>query len=96
VRFTTISVDDENFCGIATDGTAYCWSSNAPLMPPAQVATAFHFSSITIDAPVRCGLTLEGPEVCWGNNSLGNLGIGTIGNTWVALPTPVVGQRVVP
>jgi alpha-tubulin suppressor-like RCC1 family protein len=82
--FSSISASLYHTCGLALNGTAYCWggnsegqfgnnstgSSNVPVIVNAFLT----FSSITTGTYHTCGLTLSGATYCWGRNSSGELG----------------------
>jgi alpha-tubulin suppressor-like RCC1 family protein len=91
MRFATISAGGLHSCGMAVDGTAYCWGSNANgelgagTSPPfsslglvVAVATPpFGFASIVAGERSTCALTSFGKAYCWGYNFFGQLGDGT-------------------
>jgi alpha-tubulin suppressor-like RCC1 family protein len=101
--FNQISAGNLHSCGVATDGTGYCWGPQAfgelgdgtfgeTRNAPAPIAGGLQFSQVRAGTTHSCGLTTEGRAYCWGENSLGQLGDGTAPaghNT----PVPVAGTR---
>jgi len=65
-----IGANDDGVCGLASDGTAWCWESGAE-NGPTQVATNVRFVSLSSGSG-RCGLTAAGKAYCWGRGYLGN------------------------
>lgn len=89
--FTAISLSPAGSfaCGLAADGTGYCWGSaqggrlgNGTVSPsgvetsPRPVAGGLRFKAIAPGGDHTCALTLEGVAYCWGNNGRGQLGTG--------------------
>lgn len=77
-----------NACGLAADGTAYCWGNNeegqmgnGTWYPPSQAHRApsevpgLKFRTIW-PGPTMCGIALDGQTYCWGYASEGSLGNG--------------------
>jgi alpha-tubulin suppressor-like RCC1 family protein len=70
-------------CGVATDGKAWCWGSNAHgelgdnsttnRLVPVLVAGNLTFSSISAGVLHTCGIAAN-QAYCWGDNSYGQLG----------------------
>src|SRR5215213_1271907 len=101
--FSQISAGNLHSCGVATDGTGYCWGPQAfgelgdgtfgeTRNAPAPIAGGLQFSQVRAGTTHSCGLTTDGRAYCWGENSLGQLGDGTAPaghNT----PVPVEGTR---
>jgi alpha-tubulin suppressor-like RCC1 family protein len=68
-------------CGLATDGTAYCWGQNpfglghggtTPSELPVQVASGLRFVNLATGWYRTCGVASDGIAYCWGNDPLGN------------------------
>ena len=87
-------------CGVATDGTGYCWGGNdwgergdgdsgPPRNVPGPVAGDLVFQSIDVDWH-SCGVTVDGDVYCWGPGFYGSIGDGTLDDTGV--PTLVSGS----
>ena len=86
VTFATLFTGWHHGCGIAVDGTAYCWgqNDNAQLgdgtttnsLTPVAVAGGLKFASLSPYYYHSCGLTTDGVAYCWGNNTWGQLGDG--------------------
>ena len=102
-RFTMLQSGAFHTCGLVSDGTAYCWGSNASLqlgdgtrvlsggIAPAPVAVAggLQFATISTGAHHTCAVTASGTAYCWGRNDFGQLGDRTL--EWRGAPTPVAG-----
>jgi alpha-tubulin suppressor-like RCC1 family protein len=88
-------------CGVATDGTGYCWGGNdwgergdgdfpaPPRNVPGPVAGDLVFQSIDVDWH-SCGVTVDGDVYCWGAGFFGSIGDGRLDDTGV--PTLVSGS----
>ena len=75
-------------CGIALDGSAYCWGLNSvgqlgdgtqnSYQSPHAVSTPAgqQWSRLSAGARHTCGITLAGAAYCWGSNDVGQLGAG--------------------
>jgi Alpha-tubulin suppressor and related RCC1 domain-containing proteins len=81
--FTDIELNDaQETCGIARDGSAYCWgvqgstaaTGELQSSTPVLVANGLHFSSISVGSAYACGISVDRRAYCWGNNDLGQLG----------------------
>ena len=94
-KLRSVSVSGTAICGVAMDGTAYCWESNyfgqlgtgAPegSVTPSRVAEEEPFRWLTVGAIQGCGVTQTDRAVCWGNASFGQLGIPRTGERCGAL-----------
>jgi uncharacterized protein YjdB len=90
---------NDNSCGVATGGAAYCWGDNsggklgngttAPSRVPVPVSGGLTFVAISAGPLHTCGLATGGAAYCWGANSSGQLGNGT--TTGSSVPVPVSG-----
>jgi hypothetical protein len=83
LHFKSISVGVQA-CGIADDGTAYCWGTTPTPVPGNQ-----KFVQIAAGVGYTCGLSVDHDVYCWGKAS-GGLGLGA-GVTTAASPTLVPG-----
>ncbi len=86
--FEQITGGGGHTCGLAADGTAYCWGSNSG-QAPVPVATELRFAALDAGANHTCGLSSDGTAYCWGSNNRGQLGDGS--TTSQAAPTAVSG-----
>lgn len=76
LRFTSLAIGSNSTCGIATDGSTYCWGRNesgelgtgdsVSSVTPRQVTTTVTFSQISGGDRGFCGLTAAGDVYCWG------------------------------
>lgn len=93
VLFTTVSAGRDYTCGIADDGSAYCWGllvgTTESSQTPVAVAGDLTFSQLSAGRSHACGITSDGDTYCWGNNSAGQLGDGS--NDASATPVAVSG-----
>ncbi len=87
IGFVQVALGRNGTCGIASDGTAYCWGLNndgqlgdgteSDRSVPTPVALDLAFASTSPGDDHTCGITVEGPTYCWGQNDSGQLGDGT-------------------
>jgi hypothetical protein len=87
VDFKTISAGLRYTCGVAVDGSGYCWGDStfvpwrdglaARNPTPSLVQGGFVFQDISVATSHACGLTTDGSAVCWGQNTVGALGRGS-------------------
>jgi alpha-tubulin suppressor-like RCC1 family protein len=92
-REPAIHTGDGHSCGIATDGTAYCWGYNhrgqlgvgdtGDVFVPIPVQTPVTLTGLTTGMWHTCGLSADGTAYCWGMNEHGQLGDGTLGERWL-------------
>ena len=94
VLYSSVSVGDDDTCGLTTDGEVYCWPSTYPR--PRQVSGSIEFSSVSTYADHSCGIAADGAAYCWGVNEWGQLGTladltscGSSGYTVVCATSPV-------
>jgi alpha-tubulin suppressor-like RCC1 family protein/uncharacterized protein YjdB len=90
-------------CGLASDGTGYCWGGNLRGEvgdgsttlhgTPSPVSGGLLFQSISVGRFHTCGITTDSLAYCWGDNRTGQLGIGSIDDVRHPMPEPVVGNR---
>lgn len=87
VSATTGSTTYGHSCGIRSDGTLWCWGSNAngqlgdgtliARTYPVRVGTGSDWSFVATGNTHTCATRTDGTLWCWGNNSSGRLGDGT-------------------
>jgi len=87
LRFTLISAGGEHTCGVATDGTAYCWGFNqgyqlgdgtyGTRLEPVPVSGELMFKSVSAGTDHTCAVATDGAAYCWGKNNYGQIGNGT-------------------
>jgi len=87
LTFRSLSAGHYHTCGVAADGTAYCWGDNGSgelgdgstsgTRHPVRVAGSLTFAVVSAGHYHTCGVTTEGVAYCWGGNSEGELGNGT-------------------
>ena len=90
-----VAVTADHACAIHTDGTLWCWGSNAygqlgdgtntGHLTAAQVGTASDWLEVSAFGAYTCGLRAGGHLWCWGHGFGGNLGQGDSRNH----PSPV-------
>jgi alpha-tubulin suppressor-like RCC1 family protein len=83
-EFKQITAGGGHACGLADDGTAYCWGSNGSgqlgngtlTIPPEPtlVTSALRFDSLAAGGSHTCGLVAGGAAYCWGSDAAGQLG----------------------
>lgn len=89
--WTTIQTGNQHTCGIATDGSLWCWGSNlfgapglgsgvAGATEPTRVGTANDWIALDTHYGHTCGIRAPGTLWCWGANDQGQLGLGTEGS----------------
>lgn len=80
-------------CGLAEDGSAYCWGgntfgqlgdgTNTPSVTPVRVGgdADLRFSALATGDVHACGISADDPYTyCWGGNDKGQLGAGSFAN----------------
>ena len=97
LNFQRLTGGEAHTCGLTSDGSAWCWGSNAfgqlgdnsvvTRNAPVAVSTTVKFASIDAGPDFTCALTTEGKAWCWGRNNRGQLGDGT--TTTRPSPVPV-------
>ncbi len=84
-----------HYCGIKTDGTAWCWgfgtsgqlgagnnsSSTVPVQVTSIMPSTTPWSTIDAAASHSCGIKADGTLWCWGKGSEGQLGNNGTGNS---------------
>ena len=94
-------------CGIATDGTGYCWGSNGAgqlgngsrgstddSLPVAIVSGPATWKAIAAGEAFSCGIGSDDALYCWGQNNVGQLGNGTTDDTDVPVRVDLGGEPV--
>ncbi|WP_428264551.1 RCC1 domain-containing protein [Haliangium sp.] len=86
--FTTVALGERHSCGIANDGSLWCWGDNGDgalglgdvtdRRVPARVGTASDWSQIAGGHDHTCALRANGQLYCWGDNGYGQLGQGDL------------------
>ena len=84
IRFRTVSAGTLHSCGVADDGTVYCWGSNidgrlgigerAGGAVPVALNTSVRFIQVSAGGTHTCGVAVNGAAYCWGSNWRGQLG----------------------
>lgn len=78
LKFRMIAAGVGHYCGLTTEGAAYCWGFNSfgqagqgdlYVLTPTPVAPESRFASITVGGYHSCALTDTGRPVCWGSSS---------------------------
>ena len=83
-----VAVGTDHACAVKTDGSAWCWGSNAygqlgdgtytiRYAPTAVSGLATGVSKLATFRYHNCAVKLDGSAWCWGNNATGQLGDGT-------------------
>ena len=94
MKFRSLAAGAMHTCGLATDGTAWCWGSNwygqlgigdpgtASASVPRPVTnyppSALVFTSLTAGANHTCGITPTGTAQCWGDDQYGQIGVAAV------------------
>jgi alpha-tubulin suppressor-like RCC1 family protein len=86
-KFLYISAGMNHTCGVATDGTGYCWGDNGSGQlgdgsqterhSPTLVSGGLSFKTISAGVTHTCALAVSDVAYCWGANSNGQLGSGS-------------------
>jgi alpha-tubulin suppressor-like RCC1 family protein len=82
VRFREIS---RARCGLAEDGSVYCWNRDAR-DSTVKLEAPVAFQSLTVGWEHSCALDLQQQAWCWGDNDAGQLGLGTVEPLHVTSP----------
>jgi hypothetical protein len=98
--FATVDAGYLHTCGLAPDGTAWCWGRGSELgdsvgvtrAEPAPVVGGHRFQSVSVGWTHACGVATDSLVYCWGRNLSGELGRWTDSN--VTQPVSVAGSPV--
>jgi alpha-tubulin suppressor-like RCC1 family protein len=82
--FTALTAGDRHTCGLASDGTAWCWGDNGSEQlgtgsagpTPRAVRGGRKFTALSAGAKHTCGVATDGAVLCWGDGFSGQLGRG--------------------
>lgn len=89
LKFTDISTSRHDYtCGVAVDGTAYCWGHNdfaqlgrdtvsTNLVEVGPISSPLTFQAVVTSIFHSCGLATDGSAHCWGGGRTGELGNGS-------------------
>ena len=95
-NFSELSLGLSHTCGILTNGSALCWGKNlngqlgadtslADSEIPIFVSTTESFQKLSSAISSVCGLTFDDEIFCWGKNDGGQLGRGTLIDSYVPM-----------
>ena len=95
-RFTVLAAGNLHTCGLAADGTAWCWGRGIQLgdsvgltrATPAPVAGGHVFIALSVGYNHSCGVDADSLTWCWGSNLAGELG--RAGDTVETAPAQVL------
>lgn len=95
LRFVQLAAGERDTCGIADDGSLWCWGDNRsgelgvgdqiPHGAPTRVGTATDWTAISVGQGTACGLRGDGELWCWGDDEYLPLG----GTNDILEPGPV-------
>lgn len=83
LQFASLSLGSQYACGVAYDGSGYCWGRNggrfgngntSDQSAPTAVTGGHKFRAISAGFNHTCGVTTSDDVYCWGNNVNGQLG----------------------
>lgn len=86
ISFQMVSAGRDYSCGLASDGTPYCWGDFPGV--PVVLSGGVKFAMISVRFLHACGVGQDGVAYCWGDNSVGQLGqsAGTLFQTPARVP----------
>jgi len=88
INFIQVAAGREFSCGLAADGTAYCWDQFPGV--PIPVSGTVKLRSVSVRYRHTCGVGQDGQAYCWGDNTVGQ--VGRVGGTQYNAPVPVRGN----
>jgi uncharacterized protein YjdB/alpha-tubulin suppressor-like RCC1 family protein len=83
LQFASLSLGSQYACGVAYDGSGYCWGRNggrfgngntSDQSAPTALTGGHKFRAISAGFNHTCGVTTTDDVYCWGNNANGQLG----------------------
>lgn len=87
LHLTSVTAGDLHSCGLATDGSAWCWggdqadqlgdSTQTNSTTPVATKGGLKFASLSAGYAHNCALTAASVAYCWGDNASGELGDGS-------------------
>jgi len=96
VSFTSVTTGAYHSCGLASDGSAYCWGYNddgelgdgtyVNSNTPVPVSGGLQFTALSAGDIHTCGLVAGGAAYCWGEGDDGRLGNGSFDNRTAPVP----------
>jgi alpha-tubulin suppressor-like RCC1 family protein len=99
LTWASVTVGQDDVCGITTGGELYCWGDNTAgqlgvgdttaRTAPAQVGTATTWRSVRASSTSVCGVQIDDTLWCWGNAWAGQLADGGPGWPNLTVPTQV-------
>lgn len=101
ITFTSLSAGAVHTCGVAADGTPYCWgeahsarlgvgiNSHTAVTDPMPVLIADRFTSITAGYQHSCGIADWGGAACWGDRNAHEIGSIMVDPAYGYVRTPV-------
>ncbi len=105
LKWETFDCGGASCCGIATNGSTYCWGVNSGLtlgqhtnsFYPVHILTPSPLVSLSVGGDEACGLDAQGKAWCWGKNNRATVGDGTRTprSTATAVDTPLSFKRIV-
>ena len=102
VTWRSVTMGQQNACGVTTTGDAYCWGGNGAgsigngtaenEVPSPSLVLGGPWASVTPSDhdTSTCGVTVAGAAYCWGRETTGDLGNGPEPAQIQLSPSPVV------
>ena len=87
-------------CVLLGSGAVWCWGvaenkgngdTTTHTGVPGRVATSLRIAALETADGGSCGMLEDHRAICWGSNSLGQLGVGSVGV--VSTPQPMIGEN---